>query len=91
MTTHAIDSDELLVAMLDRATYYEDVLALKHFVFHPRLNGCSNMCNVCGYGACALDDADDLEIDGHADDCAYVRAAQRVGPKGPLEAWIANA
>lgn len=62
--------------------YIEDVMALRHFIYHPRMNGASNVCLVCGVGT-------DLNTDdGHLDTCAYVKALKRVEPTGVLTAWI---
>lgn len=73
-----------LEAMLDHhCSYPEDVSSLAHFVFHPRMNGCSNVCLVCGQGA----DVD--STDGHATNCAYRRALERTASEaGKLQAHI---
>ena len=44
--------DELLEAALESCDYIEDVRALRHFVFHSRMNHCSNVCIVCHVAEC---------------------------------------
>lgn len=65
---------------LAAASYIEEVQHLRFFVFHPRLNGCSNVCLLCGRGV--------FEDDGHADDCPYKLALERTSKDEPLQAYI---
>jgi len=78
-----------LIEALASARYLEDVRALKHFVFHPRDNGCSNLCLVCD---CAVDTegpgVEDWAL-GHLDGCPYPQAVSRVGQES-VEAWMAR-
>lgn len=60
---------------LNECLYIEDVRALKHFVFHPRLNGQSNTCLICDQ---AVDMRTELWDEWHAEDCAYVVAIKRL-------------
>jgi len=75
-----------LTQALAEAHYIEDVRALKHFVFHPRYNGCSNLCLVCEQAA-GCDDPD-WSSEGHASGCGYVQAVARVSKNAPLKAWV---
>lgn len=63
-----------LIQALVEAQYIEDVRALKHFVFHPRYNGCSNFCLICD---CAVDTEGDWD-EAHLPGCAYPQAVARV-------------
>lgn len=74
-----------LRAMLLQCYYLEDVLALKHFVFHYRYNGCSNACLLCG---CAASTEDDLWSEGHAADCPYVQAVVEARKHETLKAYV---
>jgi hypothetical protein len=62
-----------LRTLLKECSYKEDVVVLKHFVFHQRLNGCSNACILCHNGC----DGALLEL-GHMPGCDYPRALARV-------------
>lgn len=77
-----------IVTALDDCAYPEDVQALKHFVFHPRHNGASNTCLVCGY---AVATEDPYWSDGHASNCAYLKAVLRWRNAPTLAAWIERA
>jgi hypothetical protein len=70
-------------ALLEQCLYIEDLQALKHFVFHARLNGASNGCLLCGYGA----ELEGLWEKGHADDCPYPKAVARAKKHETLAAW----
>ena len=78
--THFLDELEefqfgwLKTALL-KCGYREDVQALRHFVFHARLNGASNTCLLC-LRSCDEDD------EGHLADCPYFVALERVSAPG---------
>lgn len=64
---------EWLTKALESCAYIEDVRALHHFVFHPRYNGASNTCLLCGNPA-DIDPEEDPEGDwarGHTADCLW--------------------
>ncbi len=85
-TTAKLDWFQALEEMLDHCSYPEDVEALSHFAFHPRMNHCSNVCTLCHYGICDFDSPDD-----HGPDCAYARALVRTAEcVGELQAYIDN-
>jgi hypothetical protein len=71
-----------LETALDWCGYIEDVRALEHFVFHPRLNGASNVCLLC-WRSC-------FDDNGHLDACPYSVALKRVTASGTetLTAWV---
>jgi hypothetical protein len=64
-----------LKTALLKCGYLEDVQALRHFVFHARLNGASNTCLLC-LRSCDEDD------EGHLADCPYLVALERVSAPG---------
>lgn len=71
--------EEAIVAMLRHCFYIEDIEVMKHFVFHPRMNMCSNACLLCGHAA-SVDDP--LWEGGHGDHCPYVEAIARIRRMG---------
>lgn len=79
-----IDGMEWLIAALRFCSYPEDVKALKHFVFHARLNGASNTCLICQHGAGI---EDEYWSEGHAPDCEYARTVERLRNAPTLRAW----
>ena len=84
---------DAIIELLKWCAYREDVRALAHFVFHARLNNCSNLCLLCLQGA---EEAIDGDVDGedgdhgHAVDCPYLLAAMRVRGNS-LAAYIERA
>ena len=76
-----------LTQALAEAHYIEDVRALKHFVFHPRYNGASNLCLVCEQAA-GDGQGDPDWLAGHAQGCGYAQAVARVSKNAPLKAWL---
>ena len=95
-----MDFSEALDEMLSHCMYREDIEALHHFVFHPRHNGHSNVCNACQYAVgderdwandVPPDLVDGIESQGHQETCAYLQAARRVAPRGALKAWMDKA
>ncbi len=101
--TPQMNWDEVLELMVEHCSYAEDLDAVQHFVFHPRMNGCSNVCLMCGHGTSEFwheDDAEDdaksvpWEVDdrGHASFCSYAQARRKLEPKrGELAAHIKSA
>jgi hypothetical protein len=73
-----------LEALLSQCPYIEDVKALKHFVFHPRLNGDSNLCLLCDN---AVGTDDPLWSTHHKDLCSYVEAIDRLKKQETLEEY----
>lgn len=83
------NGDDVLVDLLSKCSYREDIEAAMHFVFHPRLNGASNSCLLCQRG---VDIDDHLLEHGHAEDCPYLEAIKRVREServhGTLDDWL---
>ena len=59
--------------LLNHCNYDEDLEAARHFVFHPRRNGSSNVCLICDRGADG-----NLGEYGHSGTCAWPEAVQRL-------------
>jgi hypothetical protein len=65
--------------------YREDVEAMLYWAVHPRLNGCSSVCLLCGQSP--SDDMDVMSALVHLEWCPARLAAERCKDQS-LAAWI---
>lgn len=80
-----------LTFAIEDCCYSEDLDALDHFVFHPRLNGASVTCLLCFQAIPpAPDDANvDPYVYGHDESCLYALKYKELNPRrGELDAWV---
>lgn len=61
--------EEAIRELLVWCYYIEDIQAAKHFVFHQRMNLCSNVCILCHCGA-----EGEFWEEGHEEGCPYPAA-----------------
>lgn len=94
---HRGDHISFLLELMSHCHYAEDLDAASHFVFHPRLNGASSTCILCGN---ATDDDDDnaakgvwpQDDHGHSSTCAYAMRRRALEPRrGELQRHIDRA
>lgn len=94
----AARKDEWLPEAIKACSYAEDLDALEHFVFHPRLNHCSNLCLVCGHGVSDMAGWPDSATPssswpedhaGHKASCVYALKRAELNPRrGELKQWM---